>query len=349
MKLDLQAGTLKTNLSGASNLKIAGTASRVDAVLSGASQLKAYQLAAENVTLTTTGAASAYVSASASLTAASSGASEIHYQGNPAVKNVNASGASSVTMKDGNANSSDTTSFHVGKYDVHLTENGDGDDERSKREKQADDDDFKFWRGVDFGVNGLLTADNKVELPAGFEFLELNYAKSYFFSWNFFQRNIHIYRNNVNLGTGLGASWYHYNFRNAYTLTPNVSYQSATFDSTIKYSRNRLGLTYLNVPLFLEFNTNNTDASNSFHIAAGMEFGYNVFSNLLKQKYEADGHKIKTRQEDDFNINPFRYDIIGRIGYGNFTLFGKYSLSTLFEKGKGPVLYPFTAGLNLNF
>jgi hypothetical protein len=348
VKLDVQATNIKANLSGASSVKLSGTTSRLTAGLSGAAQLKAYDLAAESVTLTTSGASSARVNASASLQATTSGASEIHYQGNPAEKNVNSSGASSVSMKDDSKNPSDTTSIHVGKYDVHLTEN-DGDDERSKREKHADDSDFEFWEGVDFGVNGFLTADNKVVLPAGFEFLELNYAKSYFFSWNFFQKNIHIYRNNVNLGTGLGMSWYHYNFRNPYTLTPNAAYQTATYDSTIKYTRNRLGLTYLNVPIFLEFNTNNNDAKNSFHIAGGMEFGYNVFSNLLKQKYEVDGHKIKTRQKDDFNINPFRYDVIGRIGYGNYTLFGKYSLSTLFENGKGPVVYPFTAGINISF
>jgi hypothetical protein len=350
IKLDVQANHIKANLTGASSLKLSGVAGNVEGVLAGAAQLKAYELAAGNVTLATTGASSAHVTVSSALNATSSGASEIHYQGNPVVKSVSASDGSSIKMKDGNSSASDTTSFHMGKYDVHVTENEDGDgDERSKREKHANDNDFKYWRGIDFGVNGLLTAQNSVELPAGFEFLELNYAKSYFFSLNFFQKNIHIYRNNVNLGTGLGFSWYHYNFRNPYTLTPNVNYQTATYDSTIKYSRNRLGLTYLNVPLFLEFNTNSKDAKNSFHIAGGMEFGYNVFTNLLKQKYEIDGHKIKTKQEDDFNINPFRYDVIARVGYGDFTIFGKYSLSTLFEKGKGPVLYPFTAGLSLNF
>ncbi len=348
MRLDVQANHLRTTLSGASNLKITGTATHLDAVLSGASQLKGYQLATEKAIVTTAGASSAHITTSASLNATSSGASEIHYQGNPAEKTVSAYGASSITPKDDNAHTNDTTSIHMGKYDVHVTENEDAD-ERSEREKDADDDDFEFWEGIDFGVNGYLTANNSVELPTGFEFLELNYARSYFFSLNIFQKNIHIYRNNVNLGTGLGLSWYHYNFRNAYTLTPNVGFQTATYDSSITYTRNRLGLTYVNVPVFLEFNTNNKDADNSFHIAGGIEFGYNVFSNLLKQKYEVDGHRIKTRQKDDFNINPFRFDVIGRIGYGNFTLFGKYSLSTLFEKGKGPVVYPFTAGIHINF
>ncbi len=347
LKLDVQTDYLKSILSGASNLKISGNTKNLDAVLTGASQMKGYSLIAERATITTSGAASAHLNTTTALIATTSGASEVHYQGNPSEKNVNSSGASSVVMKDDAK--SDTTNIRMGKYDVHVTEADVDDDERSKREKHADDNDFEFWEGLDFGVNGLLTQDNKIDLPAGFDFLELNYAKSYFFSWNFFQKNIHIYRNNVNLGTGLGMSWNHYNFRNSYTLTPNVPYQTAIYDSVNHFTRNRLGITYLNVPLFLEFNTNNSDAKNSFHIAGGMEFGYNVFSNILKQRYEMDGHKIKTKQKDDFNVNPFSMDAIARIGYGNFTIFGKYSLTTLFEKDKGPVVYPFTAGINLSF
>jgi len=56
----------------------------------------------------------------------------------------------------------------------------------------------------------------------------------------------------------------------------------------------------------------------------------------------------KRKVKDDFNVNPFKYDLIARIGYGKFTMFGTYSLSTLFESGKGPVVYPFTAGISLN-
>ena len=167
------------------------------------------------------------------------------------------------------------------------------------------------------------------------------------FSWNAYQKNIHIYRNNVNLGTGIGLSWYHYNFRNSYTLQPNVSFASAIQDS-LHYRRNRLGMTYINVPLFLEFNTNNKDARNSFHFGAGMEFGYNIFNNVLKQKYELNDKIYKNKIKDDFNVNPFRYDIIARIGYGNFTIYGQYSLSTLFAKNKGPVVYPFSAGIHID-
>lgn len=342
--LDLQAKSVYTRLSGASNAKLKGSSDQLSADLSGAAQLKAYKLTAKDVNIDASGAASAHVFAVNKLSAKASGASEVNYQGNPTDKVLDATGASSVTMRDADHN--DTTNVRIGGYDVSVYDRD--DDERSKREKKADDDDFEFWSGMDLGVCGLLTYDNKLDMPNGFEFLRLNYAKSYAFTINAYQKNIHIYRNNVNLGTGIGLSWYHYNFKESYSLQPDVPYATAIFDS-LKYSKNRLNMCYVNVPLFLEFNTNNNDASHSFHIGGGMEFGYNVFQNKLKQKYEIDGHDYKRKIKNDFNVNPFRMDAIARIGYGDFTIFGAYSLTSLFEKNKGPVVYPFTAGIHLDF
>lgn len=343
-ELEILGGSVSTRLSGAAALKLKGSANSLTADISGAANLKAYGLKTNEVDVDASGASSAEVTANTKLKAHSSGASEILYQGKAENKEVNASGASSVSMH----NASDTTNVRVGDYEVSVYEHDDEDDERSKREKKADDDDFEFWQGVDIGVNGLLTYDNKATLPPGLEFLELNYAKSYVFSLNPYQKNIHIYKNYVNLGTGIGLSWYHYNFRGSYSLQPNVPFATAINDS-LNYSRNRLNMCYVNIPLMLEFNTNNTDASHSFHIGGGMEFGYNIFQNRLKQKFELDGQTHKRKVKDDFNVNPFRCDIIGRIGYGPFTIYGTYSLTTLFEKNKGPVVYPFSAGIHLDF
>lgn len=345
-KLNVQATSVNVRLSGACESKLTGTASRLDAVLSGACELKAYNLQTERATVVASGASSAHVSASQSINATANGASDITYQGTPAEKVINANGSSSVSMRNADGSStSDTTNIHVGPYNFNITEN---DDERSKREKKADDEDFKYWGGFDVGINGYLNSNNQLDFTGTNEFMNLNYAKSYMFGWNAFQKNIHIYRNNVNLGTGIGLTWYHYNFRNSYTLQPQMPAVTAINDS-MHYSRNRLNMCYVNVPLFLEFNTNNDDASRSFHIGAGMQFGYNVFNNKLKQKYELDGHTYKRKVKDDFNVNPFRYDAIVRIGYGKFSIFGTYSLSTLFEKEKGPTVYPFAAGIHLDF
>lgn len=351
-KILVKAVKVDAQTSGASELKLYGETESFRGVASGASELKAFQLRAQTADVVTSGASTLHASVYKSITGNASGASTIRYYG-PVSESLFKSGGAEIEHREGEAarpssSSNDTISINMGRRKINIVD-GDFVDERSDREKKADDDDFKFWRGIDLGVNGYLSADNQIQLPNGFEPFELNYAKSYVFGWNMFQKNLHIYRNNLNLGTGLGLTWYHYNFKNNYTLASNVPFQTSAFDSTRNFSRNRLNMCYVNVPLFLEYNSNNNDADHSFHVAAGMQFGYNIFRNKLKQRFEMDGQTQKRVFKDSYNVNPFRFDAIARIGYGDFTLFGSYSLTPLFEREKGPVFYPWSAGISLNF
>lgn len=344
MEFNVNATTVKVELSGASSLRLCGTATNLDANLSGASQMRAGCLDAQVVNVETSGASEASVMASQKVTAKSSGASDILIYGDAPERNVETSGASSIETKSGSG-AVDTTRIKIGGRKIDISHDP---EERSKRERKASDEDFEFWQGFDLGVNGLMTYDNQFVFPQTMEYMELNYAKSYVFGWNIWQKNIHIYRNNVNLGTGIGLSWYHYNLRNSYSLQPNAEFTNAVYDS-LDYKRNRLNVCYANIPVMLEFNTNNSAANKSFHIAGGVQFGYNIFKNKLKQKYELNGETFKRKIKDDFNVNPFKVDIIGRMGYGKFTIFASYSLTALFEKYAGPQLYPFTAGVHLDF
>jgi hypothetical protein len=344
MELNLAATAIDVDLSGASSLRLCGTATRVHADLSGASDLRSGCMDAQNVDVETSGASNASVMASQSVTAKSSGASDILIYGDAPQRTVESSGSSSIETKSGSG-MGDTTKLSIGGRHIDISHDP---DERSEREKKNEDKHFEFWDGLDLGLNGLMTYDNKVAMPQGLEPMDLNYTKSYVFAWNMWQKNIHIYRNNVNLGTGIGLSWYHYNLRGSYTFPTDVDYTFPVADS-VNYTKNRLNVCYVNVPLFLEFNTNNEDAGRSFHIGGGVQAGYNVFKNKVKQKYELDGRTYKRKIKDDYNVNPFKIDLIGRIGYGDFSIFATYSLTPLFEEDRGPRLYPFTAGISLDF
>src|SRR5687768_11726340 len=73
---------------------------------------------------------------------------------------------------------------------------------------------YHYWSGFDFGVNGYLNRSNTIETPSGYDFLELDYARSHSFAWNIAQYNLHIYKNHVNLYTGIGLEWNSYSLRN---------------------------------------------------------------------------------------------------------------------------------------
>jgi len=207
--------------------------------------------------------------------------------------------------------------------------------------------DFKFWEGLDIGVNGYLTSSNSLTLPAGSPFLELDYARSHSFSWNIGQYNLKIVKNYVQVVTGIGLEWNSYAFRNNWSLDPDAPIVTAT-ETNFDYTKNKLKTTWVNVPVLLEFNTNKNE-DESFHIAMGVTGGYNIFSNRLKQEYTVNGIDSRRKLKDDFNVNPFRYAATVRVGYGDFSIFANYQINEFFKPMRGPELHPFSGGFTLNF
>lgn len=222
-----------------------------------------------------------------------------------------------------------------------------------KEEKKKD---FTHWGGIDLGVSMLTTVDNKLKLPEGQEmnnFLELNYGKSLYFSLNLFEKNIRLYKNYVNIVTGLGCEWNSYNFKKNITLDPKADYISTSntmvAPDSIKFSKNKLKVAYAKIPLLLELNTNSENPDKSFHIAGGIEFAYKLGSKT-KQVYEMNGYEFTVKQRAEYHLADIKYCSTVRVGYGDYiTLFANYGLSQLFQKDKGPEVFPFTAGISINF
>jgi hypothetical protein len=92
----IDAEEIKTNLSGASDCKVSGTANKFDLVCSGASSFKGADLKVDEADLDASGASSIKIHVIESLKARASGASSIQYKGSPKIYNQNASGASSI-------------------------------------------------------------------------------------------------------------------------------------------------------------------------------------------------------------------------------------------------------------
>ncbi len=349
IRIWLKTNELKSKISGAGDLNLKGTSKLLDATIKGAGDLKAFNLEVEKAIVKVSGAGDAKINVSQNLDADVSGAGSIIYKGNPGERNVSITGAGSI-RESANANGdetvSDTTKFKLGKKKYIII--GDDDDITKDTKKDSTknyNEDFKHWTGFEIGVNGLLDYKNNLDITKESKFLELNYAKSTQFGLNLLEKDFHIYKNYINLVTGFGFEFNHYALNNSVTLNPDTTYLSATTD-TKKYKKNTLNVSYITAPLILEFNTSK-NSKNNLHIAAGLEFEYRIHS-VAKQIFEINDKRYKTKERDDYNLEPFKCSAVARIGYNNITLFVNYGLNRLFKKDQGPQVYPLTVGLTIH-
>ena len=378
--LNLNVKQLTINFSGASDIRLKGSAEELSIKSSGASDIKAKEFIAQNVTIDVSGASDIKVHAKESIKGEASGASSVSVSGNPTVRAINSGGAASITIRKQHVNlldNDDDVDLKLGNKAVNVKNDGDsvllkwghtelmvvGDSVELKRSLKKR---RSHWAGLDLAINGFLNSKNEINLshdatrsPSEVtQFMELNYAKSWAFSFNFAEWYIPIKGDRFGLVTGLGTEWNNYELKYNVKLNAeggsfvhtsidefNKDYTWGEVDTLLDYSKNRFKTWFVNAPLLLVLNTGD-NKNKSFHLSVGAIFGFNL-QTKMKYKYRLDGDTKKDKDKQSFNTNPFRVSATVRGGVGWFNLFASYSLTPLFETGRGPVLSPFTVGVTL--
>lgn len=348
----LNSTKIKSIQSGASVLTLSGSADVFNAELSGASSLKAYSLITKNTDIISTGAATSRVYVTGKLTANASGASDIKVKGDVTDISAEASTASSITkvLDSKDKEGSDSTIYNFKKKKIIIIDKFPealANEDSLLNKETYDSDDFKHWTGFSMGVNGYMNAPGNISLPASQSYMDLNYPSSFNFQFNLFERQFNIIKNNFKIVTGFGFDYHSYDLANKTTLNPDSSFTAGTIDSSgaFGFKKNRLRMTYLQVPLLLEFNTSN-DPEKTFHIAFGV-IGQFLISSRTKQKFGDEKFEYEKTRKDSYNLSPFTAKAHVNLGYRGWTVFGEYSLTQMFQSGKGPELYPFTVGVRL--
>ena len=356
-KIDCRS--VKSIQSGASNLKLVGNSPNVFAELSGASTLKAYELTADKVNVSTTGASTAKVFVNTKLIANASGASNIKIKGDAKDISAEASPAASITKsldqnKVEKGSGKDSTVYNwKGKRIIIIDKGSDGEthfdtvDVKSKH--KHDESEFYHWAGFSMGVNGYVGSNGSSLMPKPINYMDLDYSRSFNFQFNLAERHLNIVKNYFKIVTGFGFDYHSYALNRKTNLNPNTDSLSnfGSVDSTnaFSYKKNKFRNTYIQVPLLLEFNTSN-NPHKSFHLAFGV-IGEYLISSRTKQVLEQNSFEFTKTRKDSYNLSPFSAKAHVNIGYRGFTAFGEYSLTPMFQKGKGPELYPFTIGVRL--
>lgn len=374
---------LSCNLSGVSKIEIQGVGDQLTADISGTSKLLASKFEVKDAKVNASGVSNAYVNASKSVSADASGVSNIKYVSheNMEVKK-NSSSRTSNIISIGNDEDSespatkedvasplmevktqgDSTKVRVGNLDISVKE-GDQTEVRIGRNKLIVDEDGRVqflknrrrnsfhghWAGLYIGVNGFLTPDGKLDPPAPYDYMSLRLGKSINVQLNFFEQNFKVSQN-AGFITGLGLEWRNYRFdQNNLVLKDNTPTFQGELMTDANYKKSKLLVTYLNVPLLFELQTNRYTNHSSFHIAGGINSGLRIGSHSKVKFENTNGGTQKSKVRDDFYLNPLKFDAMALIGWGNINLYSTYALNDMFKSGKGPELRPFSIGLRLVF
>jgi Outer membrane protein beta-barrel domain len=222
------------------------------------------------------------------------------------------------------------------------------DDDGEEWDADSEKGELTHWGGIDFGVNMLMAKDGGLTMDSTNSWLDLDYSRSLSWRINLVEEKIRLYKDYIGIIIGAGLTYNSYGLKNnvdIMTQDSSATYGVAINDTIRDYSKNKFRASYIHVPLMLEFNTSN-DNEKSFHVAAGVIGGWKMGS-ITKQKWEDNDEKYQVRRKADYNLTPFTLDATARIGYKNFTVFASYGLTPLFEKNKGPEVYPITVGLQI--
>jgi hypothetical protein len=243
----------------------------------------------------------------------------------------------------------DTTFIRIGKRKVEVVEKDGNTSISMHRDHYWDDKydrkkDRKFnghWAAFELGVNGFRDAD--YSMVEGDGFMDLDQPKSLEVNINFMEYNIALKEHSIGLVTGMGWTMNNYKFDNQVTIDKGDDGIIVPLEVDADgFKKSKLTVSYLTVPLLLEFQVPVNGRSNQLFVSGGVIGGINLGSHTKVKDKDS-----KSKDRGSFNIEPFKYALTARVGLKDINLYANYSLSPLFKEDKGPELFPFTIGISL--
>lgn len=200
------------------------------------------------------------------------------------------------------------------------------------------------WSGFGLGFNGLMSSFGNERLPKGYDPLNVNTQRISAVQLNLVEHGFPIYKRYVQLVTGMGFEWNNFFFTHNFTWGPGDSVKLNP--NNVNYTKNKLVVDYITIPLFIQFNTS-SHLKKSFHLALGFTGAFMYRSHTKQLYYDADGNEHNDKNFSNPYLSAYRVNAIARAGFGSFSFFTSYALTSLFKQGSAPAMYPFTFGMML--
>jgi hypothetical protein len=169
--------------------------------------------------------------------------------------------------------------------------------------------------------------------------------------WLFMQK-LSLVKRNVNLKYGLGVEYNNYSFRSPvslkeggvipYTTSGTATNSPFVFRDSISFSKNKLNLKYLTVPLMLNFASTKQKGKPTISGSVGVSAGY-----LIRQRNKQNSNERgKQKNQGEYDLERFKLSYIAELGFGSIRLYGSYSPKSIFEKGLN--IRPYSLGFRFS-
>jgi hypothetical protein len=157
----------------------------------------------------------------------------------------------------------------------------------------------------------------------------------------------------LSIGIGAGVGSDHITFTKTYVgikdLTTAIRFTNQS--DTNNFKKTKLATAYLEAPLELRFSADPLNGK-GFKAAIGIKVGTLINAHTRNTKFQSksgtslNDYTMKEASKKFFNKN--RISAMARFGYGHFTLYGAYQITTLFKDGSGPQVRPYSVGITLS-
>lgn len=201
---------------------------------------------------------------------------------------------------------------------------------------------------LDIGSNGFMQ-NGSLSLNGSNQALRTENGLNKSVGWGFtFARSENLIAQKLRFMYGLGFEFNNYRLRDDSILS--VSRDTVSFFGANQgLTRNTMHMSWINVPVMLQFSSNPYRKSKSFNIAVGGEFGLRIGDLRTTQRYDL-GNDIyqNVTTNGPQNTNPIKASLVARAGYGKTDVFVRYGLTELFRQNNvlNPDVTPVMAGIS---
>lgn len=158
----------------------------------------------------------------------------------------------------------------------------------------------------------------------------------------------------LSIAFGPGIASDHIKFKKTYVGIKETTAELQFRDQsdTNYFKKTKLATTYLEAPVEFRYSSNPANSGRSLKFAIGVKVGYLINAHTRNKTLQnssggtLNDYLLKEGSKKYFNST--RISGTARVGWGHWSLFGSYQITSLFKEGVAGEIRPFSIGLTLS-